>query len=255
MITSGFSLAFNGKALLNNSKEMLWQRDIYQVTTSTDGHGSITATPMSGYQGTTVSLSNTPNAGYNFTGYSVTGATLTGNDFTLNNDVTARAGFVHEPVRVPLSGVLSQVPVLFVYDNGRVSNPEPNWSISVPAHNYALSTACPIITQFNNQPMTTATLMKYSSYYDGIQRETWGYPRYSAYGLNKEIVITALGFGQTINARFASATSVPYSQMYTFNTVSAGLHTDNIIGVRVEPNGYATTYDFDYTWFEGYLLE
>jgi hypothetical protein len=49
MINSAFSLSFNGKALLNNSKEMLWERNIYQVTTSTDGHGSITATPMSGY--------------------------------------------------------------------------------------------------------------------------------------------------------------------------------------------------------------
>lgn len=101
MITSGFSLGFNGKALLNNSKEMLWQRDIYQVTTSTDGHGSITASPMSGYQGTTVSLSNTPNPNYSFTGYSVTGATLTGNQFTLNNDVTARAEFIR-----PTSGSL-----------------------------------------------------------------------------------------------------------------------------------------------------
>ena len=93
MIQSSYSLAFNGKALLNNSKEMLWERSIYQVTTSTDGRGTMTASPMSGYQGTTVSLSNTPNANYSFTGYSVTGATLTGNQFTLNNDVTARAGF------------------------------------------------------------------------------------------------------------------------------------------------------------------
>lgn len=255
MIQSSYSLSFNGKALLENSKEMLWNRNIFTVTTSTDGHGSITASPMSGFSGTTVSLSNTPNANYDFTGYSVTGATLTGNQFTLNNDVTARAGFVHEPVRVPLSGVLSQVPALFVYDNGRISNPEPNWSISVPANNYALSTACPIITQFNNQPMNTATLMKYSSYYDSITRETWGYPYYCASGLKKEIVITALGFGKSLPIRFASATSVPYSQMYTFNNVSAGLHTDNIIGVRVEPVGIATTYDFDYTWFEGYLLE
>lgn len=255
MIQSAYSLSFNGKALLNNSKEMLWNRNIFTVTTGTDGHGSLTATPMSGFSGTTVSLSNTPNANYNFNNYELTGASLTGNQFVMNNDVTAKANFVREPVRVPLSGVLSQVPVLLVYDNGRISNPEPNWSISVPANNYALSTACPIITQFDNQPMNTATLMKYSSYYDSITRETWGYPYYEASGLNKEIVITALGFGQSLDIRFASATSVPYSQMYTFNTVSAGMHTDNIIGVRVEPIGYATTYDFDYTWFEGYLLE
>lgn len=93
MITSSFSLAFNNKALLNNSKEMLWQRNIYQVTTSTDGHGSLTASPMSGFSGTQVTLSNTPNANYGFQGYSVTGATLTGNQFTLNNDVTAKATF------------------------------------------------------------------------------------------------------------------------------------------------------------------
>ena len=93
MITSGFSLAFNNKALLNNSKEMFWERNIYQVTTSTDGNGTMTAYPMSGFSGTNVTLSNTPNANYKFAGYSVTGATLTGDQFTLNNDVTAKANF------------------------------------------------------------------------------------------------------------------------------------------------------------------
>ena len=97
MIQSSYSLSFNNKALLNNSKEMLWQRNIYQVTTSTDGHGTMTASPMSGFTGTNVTLSNTPNANYGFSGYSITGATLTGNQFTLNNDVTARAGFSAEP--------------------------------------------------------------------------------------------------------------------------------------------------------------
>ena len=99
MITSGFSLSYNGKALLNNSKEMLWNRNIFTVTTSTDGHGTMTASPMSGFSGTNVTLSNTPNANYGFSGYSITGATLTGNQFTLNNDVTARAGFSAEPAK------------------------------------------------------------------------------------------------------------------------------------------------------------
>lgn len=255
MIHDNFVLSFNGKNLLKNDKEMNWERNIYQVTTSTDGHGSITASPMSGYQGTTVSLSNTPNAGYNFNNYELTGASLTGNNFIMNNDVTAKANFVHEPVRVPLSGVLTTTPQLIVLDRGRVTEPLPNWSISVPANNYSLSTACPLITQFNNEPITTATVLKYSSYYDSVVRKVEGYEGYYANGLNREIVITALGFGQSLPIRFASATSVPYSQMYTFNNVSAGLHTNNIIGVRVEPVGIATTYDFDYTWFEGYLLE
>lgn len=95
MITSGFSLAFNGKALLNNSKEMLWNRNIFTVTTSTDGNGTMTASPMSGFSGTTVSLSNTPNAGYNFVNYDLTGATITGNQFIMNNDVTAKVNYYH----------------------------------------------------------------------------------------------------------------------------------------------------------------
>lgn len=73
---------------------MLWNRDIFIVTTSTDGHGTMTASPMSGFSGTNVTLSNTPNAGYNFVGYSITGATLTDDKFILTgSDVTAKANF------------------------------------------------------------------------------------------------------------------------------------------------------------------
>lgn len=98
MIQSSYSLSFNGKSLLNNSKEMLWQRNIYQVTTSTDGRGTMTASPMSGIAGTNVTLSNTPNADYYFSGYSITGATLTGNKFNLiDSDVTVQANFRTTP--------------------------------------------------------------------------------------------------------------------------------------------------------------
>lgn len=159
MITSGFSLAFNGKNILENSNEMLWQRNIYQlttnrvsanknsgysgdtveitstspawnerfssysitgailtgntfeftnsdvtaqsnyetaknVTTATNGHGTVTATPKSGFIGTQVTLTNTPNTDYSFKGYSITGAELTGNQFILTgSDVTVMANF------------------------------------------------------------------------------------------------------------------------------------------------------------------
>ena len=94
MITSGFSLGFNGKALLNNSKEMLWERNIFTVTTSTDGHGTITASPMSGVSGTIVTLSNTPDTDYAFSSYDITGATLTGSNFKFtDSDVTVKAWF------------------------------------------------------------------------------------------------------------------------------------------------------------------
>ena len=163
MITSGFSLAFNGSALLSNQNEMKWDRTIFQlttnhctsnvtsgfsgdtasltpnpawnekfsgysitgatltgntftftnsdvtvkanyetaknVTTTTDGHGTITASPKSGFIGTQVTLTNTPNANYGFSGYSITGATLTGNKFNLTgSNVTAKATFSALPV-------------------------------------------------------------------------------------------------------------------------------------------------------------
>lgn len=97
MIKSAFSLTFNGKVLNNNQKDLDFDRTIYQVTTTTNGHGSINASPTSGIAGSQVTLSNTASAGYTFSGYSITGATLTGNKFTLNDDVTARANFIENP--------------------------------------------------------------------------------------------------------------------------------------------------------------
>ena len=116
MIHDNFVLSFNGKNLLKNDKEMNWERNIFQVTTSTDGHGSITASPMSGYQGTTVSLSNTPNANYGFQNYTLTGATLTGNQFMLNNDVTAMANFSALPTSRKLGDTVNAFYVNSYYD-------------------------------------------------------------------------------------------------------------------------------------------
>lgn len=64
------------------------------VTLQTNGFGSISATPMSGFIGDIVTLSNTPNPGSEFSAYLITGATLIDNIFTLTGtDVTAKAVF------------------------------------------------------------------------------------------------------------------------------------------------------------------
>ena len=57
--------------------------------------GTITANPMSGYDGDVVTLSNTTASNYyTFSNYSLTGATLTGNQFAFTGtDVTAKANF------------------------------------------------------------------------------------------------------------------------------------------------------------------
>lgn len=56
--------------------------------------GTITADKLSGFNGEIITLSNTPDAGYQFNSYGVTGAVLTGNQFTFDGyDVSAEANF------------------------------------------------------------------------------------------------------------------------------------------------------------------
>ena len=70
------------------------QPTIYHVTTS-GSHGSVVASPTEGTTGTEVTLSNTPDSGYEFESYTLTGATLkNSNQFDIaNSDVTVVGNF------------------------------------------------------------------------------------------------------------------------------------------------------------------
>lgn len=70
----------------------------YHVYTSAT-NGTISASPVSGISGTTVTLSNTPDTGYEFDSYSITGATLYDtNKFDINNsDVNVVGNFIVQP--------------------------------------------------------------------------------------------------------------------------------------------------------------
>lgn len=79
---------YNGHMLYRNVP------DPYYLTLQTDGHGTISANKLSGYNGDNITLYNTANTDYVFSGYSVTGASLDGSTVTLNNqDATAKAWF------------------------------------------------------------------------------------------------------------------------------------------------------------------
>lgn len=76
-----------------------WVEDTkYTVTCTNDGHGTIAASPTSNYSGSTVTLSNTPNSGYDFDSYTLvsgTGASISGNTLTIGtSNVTVRGNFV-----------------------------------------------------------------------------------------------------------------------------------------------------------------
>lgn len=71
----------------------------YQIYTS-GTNGSVAAVPSSGISGTEVTLSNTPNTGYQFDSYSITGATLkNANQFDIgSSDVYVHGNFTAIPV-------------------------------------------------------------------------------------------------------------------------------------------------------------
>lgn len=72
----------------------------YTVTVSTVQHGTITAVPMSGQYGTSVTLSSVADSGYALDYYTVNGEPILGNTFTLTGDVTIGASFVATSSRV-----------------------------------------------------------------------------------------------------------------------------------------------------------
>ena len=222
MIHDNFVLSFNGKNLLKNDKEMNWERNIFQVTTSTDGHGSITASPMSGYQGTTVSLSNTPNANYNFTGYSVTGATLTGNQFTLNNDVTARAEFAI----LPKSRITYYRGTRLGYDSWRPDT-RGRSELDLSATGYGTTAYVPTSTQ-KGIHITAARVSAYTPY----------------------STITGVGV--------ASSYDGPYLTAGGRDAVITGFDwviTGQIYGCIQDVNAEDYTYDVAKTWLSGYTVE
>jgi len=68
--------------------------------------GTIAATPMSGYDGDIITLSNTADAGYTFNTYNLTGATLTGNQFMFSgSDVSAEPDYTHNVYSVSITQV------------------------------------------------------------------------------------------------------------------------------------------------------
>lgn len=79
--------------------------------------GHISANKMSGYDGDSVNLFNTPSAHFKFSGYGLTGATLDGNSFVFNgSNVSANARWQQDPIYTVLltqtsGGTITAIPI------------------------------------------------------------------------------------------------------------------------------------------------
>lgn len=99
-VISGATLSGNTFTIGNSDVSVTgnFLEDIkYTVTCTNDGNGTIAASPTSNYSGSTVTLSNTPNSGYDFDSYTLisgTGASISGNILTIGtSNVTVRGNF------------------------------------------------------------------------------------------------------------------------------------------------------------------
>lgn len=86
---------FNGKvARFGNAVFGFTPAEVYTVTLDTVTHGSISASPMSGSEGTTIELSSTPDTGYQLGSYSVDGSAILGSSFSMpSHNVVVGATF------------------------------------------------------------------------------------------------------------------------------------------------------------------
>ena len=116
-----------GATLFNDNQFIVGYSDItvighfkqhkYTVTVQST-NGSVTASPSEGVHGTTVTLSNTPAAGYAFDYYEVTGATLNNNKFVIGySDVTVIGHFKSAVKHATVHLRLPDVADTYSYNN------------------------------------------------------------------------------------------------------------------------------------------
>lgn len=72
---------------------------LHYVYTSSDGHGSISASPMSGKKDTLITLSNTPDQNYIFSKYTLNNVDLAGSSFLMPDEDAYVRGYFQPDVR------------------------------------------------------------------------------------------------------------------------------------------------------------
>lgn len=127
---------YDNKVVLNNGRWIIGYREpeppppppppVYNVILNQTTGGTISASPMSGIDGTTVTLSNSPSTNYTFNGYTISGSTLYNNNkFNINgSDVTCSASWKYVDPYNPLN--LPPYTIRFKYKPGT----KPRWSSS-----------------------------------------------------------------------------------------------------------------------------
>lgn len=171
---------YNNKLLKFGNKLCDFTPPVYSVNITPSEHGIITASPVTGYQGTTVALGNTPDLGYHFSNYSVTGANLyDGNKFDFyKSDVTVQGIFAPNGLTIDLntqgtdctSEFLSQTRYPGVWTGYKVFRLGDLYTQNTHYYNY--------IKNLNNLTSNFTMYYFFAMYYNNTSR-AWGKATYS----------------------------------------------------------------------------
>ena len=109
-------LKYNDRVVTHNDR--WFAPRVYNVILNQTTGGTISANPVSGINGTTVTLSNSPSTNYTFNGYTISGSTLYDNNkFDINgSNVTCSASWTYVDPYNPLN--LPSFTIRLLYPNG-----------------------------------------------------------------------------------------------------------------------------------------
>lgn len=215
----------------------------YSVTCTNDGHGTISASPTSNYSGSTVTLSNTPNTGYNFDKYTLvsgTGASISGNTLTIGtSNVTVRGDFVAAAPadEVTIGGITWKTKNLAIddgqggiytqtvnYGQGNVVEYYYTWAAavrvaaSIPGWYLPTTNDWDSLATAVGGSSTAGTKLKSTTgWSSGAGEDSYGFAAYPA-GRTQTSGASFVGFGKDANFWTSNEYSSTYAHCRAFNT-------------------------------------
>lgn len=203
------------------------------LTLETDGHGTLSADVLSGFEGDTVTLSPTYNTYYRFSGYDCTGGTIAGNTFTFGNqNATAKVNFQLNSFTA--SGGYDKGRDLSIYSPGSTKYTQTNYlyatasykTSNVPAAWYSTSNRWKVTSEVSGYMITMNPRMTFYGHTDSQSNLLVGY----ATGL--ALVGNTQTQSQSYSTNSPSQQTWKYNKTFTSNATGVNYGCSGRIGAK-----------------------
>jgi len=214
---------------------------IKTLTLQTDGHGTLTANKVTGFEGDTVTLTPTYSNYYRFSAYQTTGGTVNGNTYTFGTaqEQTAKANFkVNAFTATGNWEKGSNVSVSQNASYATTANVPAKYALhgahtgDIPAAWYSTSNRWKVTSTVSGYKITLNPIMKFQINNDNASVNAYA------------TACSLIGSTQTQTASWSygknSKTTATYSKSFTSN--STGVNYG--ISAKIQANGYMSTQNY-----------